>query len=39
MARRPPHTHVALLRIGFTLLVAECVIYAAAYGWLAVRPA
>ncbi len=27
-----------LLRLGFTLLVAECVIYAAAYGWLALRP-
>jgi hypothetical protein len=28
-----------LLRLGFALLIAECVIYAAAYGWLAVRPA
>ncbi len=27
-----------LLRIGYSLLVAECVIYAAAYGWLAIRP-
>jgi hypothetical protein len=25
------------LRLGYALLVAECVIYAAAYGWLAVR--
>ncbi len=28
----------AWLRIGFALLIAECVIYAAAYGWLAARP-
>lgn len=28
----------SLLRLGFTLLIAECLIYAAAYGWLAVRP-
>lgn len=28
-----------LLRLGYRLLVAECVIYAAGYGWLAVRPA
>ncbi len=27
------------LRLGYRLLIAECVIYAAAYGWLAVRPA
>lgn len=26
-----------LLRAGFALLCAECVIYAAAYGWLALR--
>ncbi|HRI82178.1 MAG TPA: hypothetical protein PLF88_07060 [Opitutaceae bacterium] len=26
------------LRAGYRLLIAECVIYAAAYGWLAVRP-
>jgi hypothetical protein len=26
------------LRAGFAFLVAECIIYAAAYGWLAVRP-
>lgn len=26
-----------LLRIGFPLLILECVIYAAAYGWLALR--
>lgn len=25
------------LRLGYALLVAECVIYAAAYGWLALR--
>jgi hypothetical protein len=25
------------LRLGYALLVAECVIYAAAYGWLAAR--
>lgn len=28
-----------LLRIGYRLLVAECVIYAAGYGWLALRTA
>lgn len=27
------------LRLGYGLLIAECLIYAAAYGWLAVRPA
>ena len=27
-----------LLRAGFTLLVSECLLYAAAYGWLALRP-
>lgn len=26
------------LRVGFFLLFTECVIYAAAYGWLTVRP-
>ena len=26
------------LRVGYVLLIAECLIYAAAYGWLAVRP-
>ncbi|MBP6508177.1 MAG: hypothetical protein KA257_11495 [Opitutaceae bacterium] len=26
------------LRLGFTLLIAECLTYAAAYGWLALRP-
>lgn len=26
------------LRIGYVLLIAECLIYAVAYGWLAVRP-
>jgi hypothetical protein len=28
-----------LLRLGYRLLVLECVTYALAYGWLAVRPA
>lgn len=27
------------LKLGYTLLVSECVIYALAYGWLALRPA
>ena len=27
------------LRLGYSLLVTECTIYALAYGWLAVRPA
>jgi hypothetical protein len=27
-----------LLRVGFTLLRAQCAIYAVAYGWLAIRP-
>lgn len=26
------------LRLGYALLLAECTIYAAGYGWLAVRP-
>jgi hypothetical protein len=34
-----PTLTTPLLRAGFALLVAECVTYAAAYGWLAVRPA
>ncbi len=34
-----PALPTPLLRAGFTLLTAECVIYAAAYGWLALRPA
>ena len=33
-----PTLTTPLLRIGFSLLIAECVIYAAAYGWLAIRP-
>ena len=33
-----PTLTVPLLKIGFVLLIAECVIYAAAYGWLALRP-
>lgn len=28
-----------LLRLGYRLLIAECVFYAAGYGWLAFRPA
>lgn len=32
-----PALSTAWLRIGFALLVAECVIYAVAYGWLALR--
>ena len=34
---RPTLTTPAL-RLGYTLLLAECAIYAAAYGWLALRP-
>ena len=34
-----PTLTTPLLRLGFTLLIAECVTYATAYGWLAVRPA
>jgi len=33
-----PALPTPLLRFGFTLLVVECVTYAVAYGWLAVRP-
>jgi hypothetical protein len=33
-----PALPTPLLRTGFTLLVTECVTYAAAYGWLALRP-
>ena len=28
-----------LLRLGYALLLAQCAIYSAAYGWLAFRPA
>ncbi len=28
-----------LLRLGYALLITQCLIYAAAYGWLALRPA
>ncbi len=28
----------ARLRLGYALLLTECAVYAAAYGWLAVRP-
>lgn len=34
-----PTLTAPLLRLGFALLIAECVIYAATYGWLALRPA
>lgn len=33
-----PALPTPLLRFGFTLLVAECITYALAYGWLALRP-
>ena len=33
-----PALTTLLLRLGFTLLVAECVIYGVAYLWLAFRP-
>jgi hypothetical protein len=32
-----PALTTAWLRVGYALLVAECVIYAAAYAWLALR--
>lgn len=32
-----PALTTAWLRLGYALLVAECVIYASAYGWLALR--
>jgi hypothetical protein len=33
-----PHLTTLRLRIGFALLVGECVVYTLTYGWLAVRP-
>lgn len=33
-----PALPTPFLRFGFTLLVTECLAYAAAYGWLALRP-
>lgn len=33
-----PALTTPLLRAGYVLLLAECVIYAGAYGWLALRP-
>jgi hypothetical protein len=34
-----PALTTTMLRLGYTLLLLECVTYALAYGWLAVRPA
>ena len=33
-----PALATPVLRLGFALLVAECAVYAFAYGWLALRP-
>jgi len=33
-----PALTTAWLRLGYTLLICECAAYAAAYGWLALRP-
>lgn len=35
--RVKPALNTPWLRAGFALLILECVIYAAAYGWLAIR--
>jgi hypothetical protein len=32
-----PYLATPALRAGFTLLLAECALFAAAYGWLALR--
>lgn len=33
-----PWLHTAWLKLGYALLVTECLAYAAGYGWLALRP-